>query len=284
MSEKRDLIERYLKTLIAKRYPTSDEKTAKLAESVAYSLLSGGKRIRPAMTLMICEIYKPIDEEAIALATTTELIHTASLMLDDLPSMDNAKYRRGRPTNHIVFGEATTILAAMALWSEAVRILSTIRQVEINDIVRETAETVGQKGLVRGQFLDLHSGESSLTVKELEELSYLKTGVLFKNAAKIGAILGRASESDVAMLEKFGKEFGLAYQIRDDILDVESTEKESGKDVMADAKNGRSTFATVLGVTGAKRLLNDKIGCVSRILDDISRDTSSLDGLVSYLK
>lgn len=284
MNVKKELIDQYLIQLLAKRYPINDAKVAKLAESVAYSLMSGGKRIRPIITLMICELYRPIDEQAIALAATTELIHTASLMLDDLPSMDNASYRRNRPTNHAVFGEATTILAAMALWSEAVRILSTIKAIEINDIVRETAETVGQKGLVRGQFLDIHSHQTLQTVSELEECTYLKTAVLFKNAAKIGALLGQAPHEEELTLEKFGREFGLAYQICDDILDVESTTEKLGKEAGIDARNGRSTYASVLGLDGAKRLLSEKMAGITHELKQLHHDTSQLRAIVKILE
>ena len=283
MNEKKELVDRYFASLLLTRYPASDTKTAKLAESVAYSLMSGGKRIRPIMTLMICELYRPFDEQAIALSATSELIHTASLMLDDLPSMDNASYRRGRPTNHSIFGEATTILAAMALWSEAIRILSTIKDVEINDIVRETAETVGQKGLVRGQFLDLHSRQVPQTVSELEECAYLKTAVLFKNAAKIGALLGKAPPREELIWERFGREFGIVYQIRDDILDAIATTDETGKDAHADSKNGRTTYATLLGITGAKRLMSEKIATSIQELKRLPHDTRQLIAIVQSL-
>lgn len=282
-AEKRKHVEAYLHRLVTERFPTAHEKTAKLSESAAYSLLAFGKRIRPIITLSIIELYRPLDDEAVRLSITTELMHTASLMLDDLPSMDNAQVRRGRPTNHVVFGESTTILAAMALWSEAIRLLATIERVEINEIVRELSESVGQKGLARGQFMDLDTAHRPETLAELEEASHLKTGVLFKAAAKIGALLGGAPPSDRKILARYGKEFGLVYQIRDDILDVESQTKETGKDSGSDARNARTTYVTLLGVERAKKRIAEKLDALAWELKGLSSPAPHLEELAGEL-
>ncbi len=280
LDEKREVVEQYLKRLLKRRFSTRDGKAVKLSESVAYSLLAGGKRIRPLITLAIIESYRPLDEQAVSLACTTELLHTASLMLDDLPSMDNAELRRGRKTNHRVFGESTTILAAMALWSEAIRLMATIENIEINDIVRETAESVGQKGLVRGQFLDLDSFHTPQTAADLEECAYLKTAILFKNAARIAALLVSAPAGEQAILENFGREFGLIYQIRDDLLDA----TELGKDTGIDARNGRTTYITLLGEAGTKQLIKEKIRSVLAELDKLPFRSEHLSALVCDLE
>lgn len=280
----REGIDQHLGTLLAKRYPTTDAKAGKLAEAIAYSLVNGGKRIRPIITLAVSGLYRPLNDEAFALALTTELIHTATLMLDDLPSMDDAMYRRGKLANHRVFGESTTILAALALWSEAVRILSTVESVEINEIVRETAESVGRNGLVRGQFLDLDSFRKAQTMEDLEECYLLKTAALFKNAAKIGAVFGHASREEQVLFERFGRTFGFMYQIHDDILDAQSSLEKEGKDVGVDEKNGRTTYVTLLGVAGAQQLMQKKITATLHELERLPYDIRHLIGMVQSLE
>jgi len=281
LEEKKATINGYLERLLTERYPTTDARTRTLSESISYSLMNGGKRIRPILTLVICERYGRKDDEALAIACATELIHTASLMLDDLPSMDNATQRRGKPANHIVYGESTTILAAVALWSEAIRLLSMISGLEMREIVRDTAESIGGHGLARGQFLDLDSAHPPRTVQDLEEYYYLKTGVLFKHAMKIGALLGQAPQVEQALFEKVGGDIGLIFQIRDDILDAVSTQEMLGKDAGSDERNGRTTYASLLGVAGAKRALEEKIEAVCT---DLGRLPFASDVLTSVVR
>ncbi len=283
-AERRALVERFINDLLLERFPADDPKAAALAAAVAYSLENGGKRIRPILLLAAAELYRPIDERALQVACALELVHTATLMLDDLPSMDDAAFRRGKPANHRVFGESTTILAALSLWSEAVRLLGAAGGDAVADIVQETAEAVGQRGLARGQYLDLASFGKPQTRADLDECAYFKTAVLFKNALRLGAYVGGAPEEERAALSSFGEDFGYAFQIRDDLLDAEATCEETGKDAGADAKNGRATYATVLGAGGARQLLAEKIAALSHALARVPRDTNRLASFVHLLE
>lgn len=284
MEEKKASINSYLARLLVERYPATDAKARKLFESISYSLMNGGKRIRPILTLAISEQYGRADDEVLAAACATELIHTASIMLDDLPSMDNATQRRGKPANHIVYGESTTILAAVTLWSEAIRLLSTIPDAEMRDIVQNVVESMGGHGLARGQFLDLDSSQKPQTIEDLEECYYLKTAVLFEHAMKTGALLGRAPIAEQKLFENVGRGIGLIFQIRDDILDAESTQEMLGKDVGADVRNERTTYVSLLGVAGAKNVLQEKIIAVCDELERLPFAVNLFTSIVQSLK
>ena len=232
-----------------------DHSLRKLADSLKYTLLADGKRMRPLLSIAVYELFKNDIEEIIEPACAIELIHAASLMLDDLPCMDDAEYRRGRQSNHRVFGEATTILASAALFVGAFKIFSKIESVKINPIVKETADSLGRLGLIRGQFLDIESFRSLKTVDELETAYYLKSGLLFENAVKIGALMGGANTEQLEILQKFGRDFGLAFQIRDDINDYILSREESGKDERIDVRNQKPTYVSLLGLAGAEEAL-----------------------------
>jgi geranylgeranyl diphosphate synthase type II len=261
----------------------SDSSLQKLAASLKYTLLADGKRMRPILSIIIYELFKDNVEEIVEPACAVELIHAASLMLDDLPCMDNAEYRRGQEANHRVFGEATTILASAALLVSAFKIFSKIESVKINPIVMETADSLGRLGLIRGQFLDLESFRSITTIKELETAYYLKSGLLFENAVKIGALMGGADQERLEMLQKFGRDFGLAFQIRDDINDCILSREESGKDERLDIRNQKPTYVSLLGLAGAKKSLERIVSRIKKDLKTLPLDTAKLLDFVSLI-
>lgn len=261
-----------------------DESIKSLIASMQYTTLAKGKRLRPILTIAVYELYNKDIEEVIGPACAMEMIHSASLMLDDMPCMDNAKQRRGKKASHLVFGESTTILASAALWVNVFKILSEINSVKINAIVHETAESIGHLGLVQGQFLDLKSFKKSRTIEEIRKSYILKTGALFKNAVKTGALMANVSNKELRVWEKFGKDFGLAFQIRDDIIDAKSSEHNERKDLNIDVKNGKPTYVSLLGVKKAKLELSSMIDSICSDLKKIRKNTTMFIELTKSLK
>lgn len=282
LSARKGLVDKHLGKIL--NSGPSSRQLAKLLDAMSYTLIGNGKRIRPIITIAVYELFNNKIEAVIDPACAIELIHSASLILDDLPCMDNAEYRRGKKANHIVYGEGTAILASAALWVAAFKIFSDIHSVEINSIVRETADSIGHTGLIKGQFIDIESFKKPQTLKELEDCYYLKTGILFQNAAKIGALMGGAAREQSAILEKFGRDFGLAYQVRDDILDAESTLEKAGKDVKVDIKNGKATYASLLGMEGAKKTLSNMAEKICRNVQCLALDVDQLVEITENLK
>lgn len=281
LTEKKEVVNRQLTRIIEDEPEVSELR--KLVDSIKYTLLGDGKRIRPVLSIMVYELFKKNLEEIVEPACAIELIHSASLMLDDLPCMDNATIRRGKITNHLMFGEATTILASAALWVAAFKIFSKIESVKINPIIMETANSIGRAGLIRGQFLDIESFKKSKTIKELKACYYLKTGVLFENAVKIGALMGNANQKQMIILEKFGRNFGLAYQIRDDILDRTTPVEQSGKDTNIDDRNKKPTYVSLLGIEGAKKTLRKIASELLVDLKMLNLETNRLLDLVIFI-
>lgn len=233
-----------------------------LYDAMRYSLLGGGKRIRPVLVLESCRICGGGEEAALPFACALEMVHTYSLIHDDLPCMDNDDYRRGRLTSHKVFGEAAAVLAGDGLLTAAFGVLSGewARQVQspaqIAEAVSCLARAAGEDGMAAGQMLDLlWEARTDLTQAELEEIHSRKTGALLCCACELGRIAAGGSAAEAEALRQYASELGLAFQIRDDILDVISTEEELGKPVGSDAENGKTTFASLLGVEQSQALV-----------------------------
>lgn len=245
--------------------------------AMRYSFLSGGKRIRPTVLTEFCILCGGKAEDALNFATAIEMIHTYSLIHDDLPCMDNDDMRRGRPSCHKAFGESTALLAGDGLLTNAFKVASDAKNVRSDYVLAALgvlSEKAGTFGMVEGQVLDLKFENTSPDLKELDKMYLKKTGCLLEAAAQIGCILAGADEELIKSAEKYGKNLGLAFQIIDDILDITADEKTFGKPVGSDVKNGKVTYVSLYGIEKsrqkAKELTLDALNELEHFHGDIS--------------
>lgn len=241
-----DLFERELEKSFA---GAQDMPQHRLAEAMRYSLLAGGKRIRPVLVLEFCAAAGGKAETALPAALAVEYLHTYSLIHDDLPCMDNDTLRRGKPTNHTVYGEFTAVLAGDALQAEAFGVIlrSPLPAQVRCDCAEYLAGAAGIDGICGGQQLDMEGDGKPLTEQQLREIQSRKTGSLISAACAMGAVCGGASAQQVESALVFGAALGSAFQIRDDMLDVLSTEAELGKNIGSDAREGKTTYMSLYG-------------------------------------
>jgi len=252
-AEYKAYIESFLKDFYAQFH---DLPQSKLFEAMEYSLLAGGKRLRPVLAMEFCRLCGSDPQQAAPFAAAVEMIHTYSLIHDDLPSMDNDDFRRGRPTNHKVYGEAMAILAGDALLTDAFMVASTAQLANPADMafaVGTLAECAGSMGMVGGQVLDIGSEERELTEQEVIDIQTRKTGALINAACVLGAIAGGGTEEQIDAAAQFAAGLGMAFQIRDDMLDVIGTQEEMGKGVGTDAV--KNTFVRLYGLEKCEELV-----------------------------
>ncbi|MFA7059557.1 MAG: polyprenyl synthetase family protein [Pedobacter sp.] len=230
-----------------------------LHKAMRYSVFAGGKRVRPILILAACQAVEGDTERAIPAACAMEMIHTYSLIHDDLPAMDDDDFRRGNPTNHKVFGEAIAILAGDALLTGAFKLISDPCFAEGCDpaaqlaVIHEISTCAGSHGMVGGQVVDMESeGNQEIDLPTVQYIHTHKTGALIKASVKAGAILGGADGKKLAAITRYGEAAGLAFQIADDILDIEGTTEEIGKDAGSDEARGKATYPAVMGLAAAK--------------------------------
>ena len=244
---------------------------ADLTEAMEYSLLAGGKRIRPVLVLETCRLCGGDPARALPLACGVEMIHTYSLIHDDLPAMDDDDLRRGRPTNHKVYGEATAILAGDGLLTAAFGVLTQaeLPAERVVEAVSCLSREAGPEGMVGGQVLDMAGEGRALTRGELEQLQQLKTGALISAAAELGCIAAGGTEEQRRAIKEYARCIGRAFQIQDDILDVTST--ELGKSVGSDQANEKNTFVTVLGLERSRALVEELTGQAEQALSGFER-------------
>lgn len=251
--EYRSFIENYLKCIYQKY---ADQPQKPLFEAVEYSLLAGGKRLRPIFALDFCRMCGRDWQVAAPFAAAIEMIHTYSLIHDDLPCMDNDDFRRGRPTNHKVFGEGMAVLAGDALLTDAFMVAASAQLPNPGDMgtaIRLMAEGAGSLGMVGGQVLDIMSEERELTVQEVLDIQSRKTGCLIKIACCLGVLAGGGTQEQLEAASHFADDLGLAFQIRDDMLDVIGTQEEMGKGVGTDAS--KNTFVRLYGLEKCEELV-----------------------------
>ena len=258
---------------------------APLYEAMRYSLLGGGKRIRPVLTLEFCRIAGGDPKSALPLAAAVEMIHTYSLIHDDLPAMDDDDLRRGRPTCHIKFGESTAILAGDALQAAAFR---AILAADLPEEVRcraglLLARAAGEDGMVAGQVLDLEGETRSLSAAELGQVHLLKTAALIQAACTIGVVAGGGSEAQITAASRFAKAVGTGFQIKDDILDCVGDEAQLGKPIGSDAASGKTTFVTLYGLEQAEVMLREQTEAAKGALVGAFDDTEGLLWLADWL-
>jgi len=241
-------------------YFTDDCPQKNLCEAMRYSLLAGGKRLRPVMLLKFCEACGGSAESALPFAAAVEMAHTYSLIHDDMPCMDNDDLRRGKSTNHKVFGEWTAMLAGDALQAAAFDSLlrAPLPSASVCKAGRVLAEAAGVYGMCGGQQLDMEGEEKTLDLDGVSAIHERKTAAMIKAAAKMGVIAGGGNEIQLMIAELYAGAIGLAFQIKDDILDMISTPEEMGKSVGSDEKSGKSTFASLYGIERCQEIVNEK--------------------------
>jgi len=243
--------------LLDKLLPIDDEKPeSKLIEAMRYASLSSGKRIRPFLVVSSAEIFGVASQSSLRAAAAIEMVHCYSLVHDDLPAMDDDDLRRGQPTCHIKYDEATAILAGDALLTKAFEVIAEEAthadpQVRAN-LVLGLAKAIGEEGMVGGQMLDLLAEQRELDMPEITRLQRMKTGMLIGISCEAGAILGKSSEQNRHALHAYAHDLGLAFQIVDDLLDVEGTAEEVGKQTGKDVDAGKATFVSLLGQERAR--------------------------------
>ena len=258
---------------------------ARLSEAISHGLLSPGKRARAVLTLSIVQDLGNDPRLALRPACAVEMLHTASLIVDDLPCMDNAQMRRGQPTTHIQFGEDTAILAAMTLLCESFAAVSGAAELDAQcraDIATKLAAGAGVKGIAGGQLLDLHHSEDAASTDDVEQIYQLKTGALFASAAWIGGRVANSNEASLKALDAFGMTLGVAFQAYDDLADQLSQESHSGKDINADSL--KSTVISTEGLDGATLLADCRFTEALDLLAEIGLGSGLVATFVNDLR
>ena len=281
----RRALEEYLRGL---RF-TGEKRLASLEEAMRYSMLAGGKRVRPTLCMEVAWVFGAEPARVLPSAAAIELIHTYSLIHDDLPAMDDDDFRRGRPTAHKKFGEAMAILAGDAFFGEALTLI-TVRQEgsceQVLEVVRELARSTGVNGMVGGQVMDMDQTGIGGRV-DLETLNMIhtyKTGALIKSSARIGALLAGASREGQAAVSEYASELGLCFQIVDDVLNATSTRDTLGKSAGSDAEQGKATFVGVYGLNGARHEADKSLERSLAALRRVDGDTSGLRELAYFVR
>ncbi|MYL53577.1 polyprenyl synthetase family protein [Pontibacillus yanchengensis] len=281
MKDKVELINQQLEQFIyAMQIPE------RLQDSILYSLRAGGKRIRPILMLAASEAYGGQDNRAISVACAVEMIHTYSLIHDDLPAMDDDDTRRGQPTNHRQYDEATAILAGDGLLTTAFYSITNNERLTDSEkayLVKELAKASGPEGMVAGQMLDMEGENRTLTLEELEAIHRRKTGELLRFSAVAGAFIGGANAQQLEEIETYANYLGLLFQIQDDILDVIGDEQHIGKPVGSDQTNQKSTYPQLLGLQGALEQKEHYALKAKQSLQKAGVDSSYLEDIIDYI-
>jgi len=269
--------------------PAADTLPASLHQAMRYSVFAGGKRVRPLLMIAGCEAVGGDPEVVLPAACAMEMIHTYSLIHDDLPAMDDDDFRRGRPTNHKVYGEATAILAGDGLLTEAFILLSnpalqeTVPAATVRQVIHVMARCAGSLGMVGGQVVDMESEGKEVNLPTLEYIHTHKTGALILAAVQCGGLLGGASDPAFQALSRYGEAAGLAFQVADDILDVVGDQAEIGKDVGSDAARGKATYVALLGLEPARQRARELRDSAVAALDPLGAAAEPLRQIAHYI-
>jgi len=269
LEERRIVVENALEGHLKALTPSVE---ARVAQAMGYSLMAGGKRLRPILCMAACEAVGGAPETAMKAACALEMIHTYSLVHDDLPAMDNDDFRRGRPTCHKAFDEATAVLAGDALLTSAFHLLALDRgpRAEVAlDVIRIIADASGAFGMIEGQMRDIEAEGHALDLASLRELHGLKTGALIRASVESGAVLGNAANGEREALKHYAEKIGLAFQVTDDILNVEGDPDLMGKGVGTDAEHNKATYPSLMGLSEskiyAKELVEDAVSALAAL-------------------
>lgn len=283
LRDRQQRVEAALDASIAHGYPET------IYESMRYSLMAGGKRLRPILCLATCELLEGSETQAMPTACALEMIHTMSLIHDDLPAMDNDDYRRGKLTNHKVYGDDVAILAGDALLAYAFEYVATQTQGVPPDrvlrVIADLGQAVGAAGLVGGQIVDLASeGKSDVSLETLNYIHTHKTGALLKVAVTSGAILAGADDAQVGTLSQYADRIGLAFQIVDDVLDITATSEELGKSAGKDLAAQKATYPSFWGIDESKRQAQQLVDAAKTdVLNCFGPQAQSLVALADFI-
>jgi geranylgeranyl diphosphate synthase type II len=270
--------------------PKETELPHSVHKAMRYSIFAGGKRVRPILMLAACQAVGGDTEHALPAACAMEMIHTYSLIHDDLPAMDDDDFRRGNPTSHKVFGEAVAILAGDALLTEAFKLISDPHVGGECDaaaqlaVIHQIATSAGSYGMVGGQVVDMESeGKPDIDLPTVQYIHTHKTGALIKASVVSGALLGGANEKMLAAITRYGEAAGLAFQIADDILDIEGTTEEIGKDAGSDQARGKATYPAVIGLASAKEEAQAMMDEAMLALEIFGAEADPLREIANYI-
>ena len=278
----------YIEKLLKEHMPEEKGYQKTIFEAMNYSLKAGGKRLRPILTLEACRIVGGNEEDAIPFAIAIEMIHTYSLIHDDLPALDNDDLRRGVPTNHKVYGDAMAILAGDGLLNYAFEIMlkSSIGKenpAKYLNAINEIAKSSGVYGMIGGQVVDIESEDKNIEMEKLDFIHLNKTAAIIVGCMRAGAIIGDATEEQLENITKYATNIGLSFQIADDILDITGDESKLGKKVGSDIDNNKSTYPSLIGLEKSKEIANDLINEAKTRISNIKGDTEFLNDLAEYI-
>ena len=285
LAERKEAVDRFL----YEHMENDAIQCATLHEAMKYTLFSGGKRFRPALVIASAELFDKPAETVMPTACAIELIHTYSLIHDDLPSMDNDDFRRGKPTSHKVFGEAMAILAGDALLAAAFGLIAEnacvpgVTQGQVVEVISDVARACGPGGMVCGQAIDIEGTGVELGVEQIETMDRLKTGALITVSARSGAVLAGASESDKDRVTRYGQCLGTAFQISDDVLDAIGDESKMGKRLRKDEESQKNSLVRALGVDEARACARNYADEAKRAVEPFGERASVLASLTDFV-
>ncbi len=281
---KKELVDTFLQSYVDSK-TKSNGRPNELFDAMAYSLMAGGKRVRPILVLAGYEAVSGTSDEVMPVAASLELIHTYSLIHDDLPAMDDDDFRRNKPTTHIEFGEATAILAGDALLTEAFNIISASNADPgtLVDVIREVTHACGPDGMVGGQSIDILLEGKKAGKDELLYIHTHKTGTFIKASVRIGAIMAGANDSQIKALTTYGDNVGLAFQIVDDILDITGTTEELGKPAGSDNERGKNTYPSIFGLEESRKMADKLIADAIDALGVFDEKADPLREIAKYI-
>ena len=279
---------KYIESLLNEYMPKEEGYQATIMKAMNYSLKAGGKRLRPILTLEACKIVGGNEEDVLPFAVAIEMIHTYSLIHDDLPALDNDDLRRGKPTNHKVFGDAMAVLAGDALLNYAFEVMlsNSINKENPQKYLRainEIAKSSGIHGMIGGQVVDVESENKTISKDKLDFIHLNKTAAIIIGCMRAGAIIGNANAEELEKITRYGRNIGLSFQIVDDILDIIGDESKLGKHVGSDIENHKSTYPSILGLDESKLVAKQLIDEAKENIKDLKEDSRFLDGLADYI-
>jgi geranylgeranyl diphosphate synthase type II len=269
--------------------PPAEEYPPSIHKAMRYSVFAGGKRLRPTLCVEAGRLFGGDEKTLLRVGSALELIHTYSLIHDDLPALDNDDLRRGKPTSHVVFGEATAILAGDALLTLAFEAIAGAADRDGGaertlQVIRELAHAIGTiRGMVGGQVIDLESNDSAHDPAQLDYIHSAKTGAFIRAAARTGAILARAGDDDLARVTAYGEKIGLAFQIADDLLDVLGSQAELGKTIGKDEQQHKATYPAIHGIEASQRIAARLVNEACEALEPYGARAEVLQGIAHYI-